>query len=89
MAVSERNRNFSNNLLGECAPAESVSSPADYRADCVSISFEISFDGLLTETIEVVVVDSCLGSFHHLSNDLFLLINIIIIQIWPTALLTN
>ena len=53
-------------LLSEGAPAKSIGCTADDGADGVPIALEISLDCLLTETVEIVVVDSSISLFDHL-----------------------
>ena len=53
-------------LLSKGAPAKSIGCTANNGADGVPITLEISFDCLLTETVEIVVVDSSISLFDHL-----------------------
>ena len=46
------------NLLCEGAPAKCVSRAADDGSDGVAVALEVPVDGLLTETVKVVVVDT-------------------------------
>jgi hypothetical protein len=45
-------------FFGEGAPAKRVCGTTDDGADRIAVSLKITLDGLLEETVEVVIVDS-------------------------------